>query len=109
MPRGVDQLRRQRVKWWHENPYCFYCGRLTRLPTRDWPAPREFQPDDMATIDHLRSKFHPQRHEPGGTTIRRVLACLRCNMDRAREEELAAGVEELRRRSENGHKNEKAR
>jgi hypothetical protein len=60
----------------------------------------------MATIDHLRCRFHPKRLEPTNQTCRHVLACYRCNSLRNRLTEMAQLTkDELRERAQNGHKN----
>jgi hypothetical protein len=42
-------------------------------------------PDDLATIDHLRPRTDPRRHEPNPNHEERtVLACLACNGERNR-------------------------
>ena len=65
---------------WRQNPYCYYCGVktiFTRNPTCKQP--------NMATIDHLRVRGDPDRLAPLAyqQERRRVLACRRCNVNRA--------------------------
>jgi hypothetical protein len=50
----------------------------------------------MATIDHLVSRYHPERWVTRETT--KVLACYECNSRRAREETANLPKEELYRR-----------
>ena len=57
-----------------------------------------------ATVDHLRSRLHPERKEPAYGARRLVMACLRCNEERARLEVAGLSREELHRRACNGHK-----
>lgn len=63
---------------------------------------RKVVPPNLATRDHLRSRLDPTRHEPpkgAGSERRIVLACWKCNGDRARHEQLSQPVEELWRRA----------
>lgn len=52
----------------------------------------------MATIDHLVSRYHPERWVRRDVT--KVLACYECNARRAREETESLSQEELVRRSQ---------
>src|SRR5882672_3707588 len=74
---------------------CHWCGRetiLTNIPEiHGEPNPL------MATIDHLVSRYHPQRWVRRDIT--KVLACYECNSRRAREETDALPKDELVRRS----------
>lgn len=51
------------------------------------------QPDDTATIDHLISRFFRKK----GETVAKVLACQKCNLQRARDEEKLNQVEHLKK------------
>lgn len=54
---------------------CFWCG----IPVRDFIVPeREQSPDDMATLDHSKSRWY-RAH---GEWVPKVLACYKCNTDR---------------------------
>ena len=79
-----------------ENPHCFWCGRPVVLPERDSPAQ-----DNWATIDHLRSRLHPDRHEPKQSPHERrsVLACWQCNGRRNNFEMDAVGIDVIRESS----------
>lgn len=62
------------------SPYCFWCGVLTVLAGSNYNEP------DLATVDHLYSKFHPERkakHSSRGGNVLHVLACRACNQERA--------------------------
>lgn len=60
-------------------------------------------PDDMATIDHLRSRLHPDRekHTDEPTT---VLACWKCNNQRGTAEVKGLSAAERIERSQRGHR-----
>lgn len=72
-----NKFRVQREKMWRRNPHCYYCGVKTVLP--NGKSPRAM---NEATIDHLRPRHHPARHEPANGEFRRVLACWECNNKR---------------------------
>jgi hypothetical protein len=73
------KLRKRREKLWvKENGKCYWCGCLTILPDRGEHFP--IAPDNLATIDHLRSRLQQSRQEPNhGVEERTVLACFQCN------------------------------
>jgi hypothetical protein len=71
---GKGKNGRKRARLWAENPHCHWCGVLTTLGPRC---------ETMATLDHLRPRHHPSRHEPARNGERRiVLACWKCNSTR---------------------------
>lgn len=86
-------MGRRRRKLWEANPQCHWCGVLTvidgrcnsRNPTR-------------ATLDHLRSRLDPKRGTDFDEST--VLACWKCNNERARQEDQLTPVEEKRRRAQ---------
>lgn len=95
-------LKRMRISLWKENPSCYYCHRLTVLPT-DIPNLLELQtigitPDYMATIEHLLTRYDPKRFEVGGQD-KCVLACYKCNHEKEREASKLVPKEELQKRS----------
>lgn len=94
-----NSLSRQRKRFLQEHPFCYYCGtRVVELQN----GHRGPVPDNAATIEHLRPKMHPQRNEPNRFNLyRHVLACYRCNADKAREFLATRSLEELWRRA--GH------
>lgn len=68
-----------------KDPKCHWCKRetvLTNVPEiKGMPDPL------MATIDHLVSRYHPERWvKKNPEEPRRVLACFECNQRRCREE-----------------------
>jgi hypothetical protein len=78
-----SKIRKRREKLWIEGKgKCYWCGITTVMPTRgkhENPAS-----DNLATIDHLRSRFdHLWRLEPNITNEERtVLSCWACNNTR---------------------------
>ena len=79
MYRGARQRRRLHAA----DPRCHYCGVETVLdPPVSWKATTFPQ---LATVEHLRPRTHPLRQEPMqvANERRHVLACWRCNQDRA--------------------------
>lgn len=86
--------RRFKEKLWQNNPCCHWCKRPTKLLHI---AEIQGEADPlMATIDHLVSRYHPERWVRRDTT--KVLSCYECNSKRAREETKALPREELMRR-----------
>lgn len=93
-------IKRQRAAWFREHPYCYYCGCALVLPayTRTMKA----VPANAATIEHLRPRGDPRRHEPNRFHLwRRVLACLACNGEQDRKFMAGRSLEERWRRA--GH------
>lgn len=89
--------RKLRIKLHEKDPMCYYCGKYTVLSTHKKHAK---EVPNLATLEHLRTRFDANRSEPNYTNERRiVLACKKCNQEKAREKELEVGIEELRRRS----------
>jgi 5-methylcytosine-specific restriction endonuclease McrA len=64
--------RRRRETLWHEDPRCFWCGKLTVLT--------DAKQRNAATLDHLYSRSHPKRKSSG--VAETVLACRACNIQR---------------------------
>ena len=93
---GRERRRRHRMR--ERATHCHYCGcELVFYPL----AKFERTPDNYATIEHLNSRLqYPNgRPEAWGKARSLVVACHRCNGDRATREEAALPVEELWRRS----------
>lgn len=63
---------------------CFWCREPMILVDNRGKQAKEY-PEEMATIDHLRDKFHPLRLAPCNGEKRRVLAHKACNQQRGRE------------------------
>lgn len=100
------RLQRQRFRLWQQDPRCYYCRVITILPeSLSLPRARngglKVYPNNLATLEHLRSRLHPKRLEPNPTYTeqRHVLACRKCNQETCRRDELLAGIDELRRKS----------
>lgn len=61
------------------NPHCHWCGcKVIKLKGLSGQ-----QPDNYATLDHLRHKLDPNRGRDSKEST--VLACYRCNQKRNRE------------------------
>lgn len=71
---------RLRIKLWHEDPLCYWCGKKTMLPGPGTTKLLSWH----ATVDHWFSKRHPVR---AGNAHHRVLACHGCNKRRNTEEQ----------------------
>lgn len=100
----MSARRNQVINFWKRDNRCHWCKCTTVLILRPHdmnkgvdkilPHPRE------ATIDHLRSRFHPDRHEPNpALEYRRVLACWKCNNMRGIEEQRAIPIDIIRKKS----------
>ena len=88
--------RESKLKLYQEDPRCYWCKRetiLTNIPEiQGQPNPL------MATVDHLVSRYHPERWVKREMT--KVLACYECNARRAQEETAALPRNEILRRSQ---------
>lgn len=88
--------REFKLKLWQNDPRCHWCKRETKLinvPELEGPADPL-----MATIDHLISRYNPERWVRRDQT--KVLSCYECNENRARQETLALSKEELVKRGQ---------
>ena len=66
-----------------QNGYCFWCWEPMLF---FWlPTDGANQPENLATIDHFYSRFHPKRYSPEG--LKKVLACYLCNAKRSWKEQ----------------------
>ena len=100
---SMRTLKQRRIKLWKQDPHCHWCGTLTILPPADAKPHRKNYPLNEATIDHLRSRWHPNRREPIRQGEQRlVLSCRKCNIDRAKQEEKEQGLEVLHVAAQNG-------
>lgn len=72
-----DRGLKIRARLLRADPHCFWCG-IEVVP--DQPK----QPD-FATVDHLYSRWHPERlaRHADGRSVLHVLACAACNQERA--------------------------
>lgn len=95
---GVN-IKDIRTRLWNKNPRCRYCGEFTFLPEQlEWSQVKNNPPYYMATIDHVYSRFHPQRNE-GYNEYIFELVCNCCNNYRAAWEQDKIDKEELWGRS----------
>lgn len=95
----MSSNREQRLRLWRRNPRCYYCGIYTVNINRAGNRRAKDFRDDEATLEHLHSRLNPERGQhPGKRT--HVIACRKCNLEKARQEAAALGAEELRRRSQ---------
>ena len=94
-------VKRKIALWDKQRGLCFWCGQQTVL-TVGWNRGR--QSAEIATIDHLRCKYSPDRCEPpiGPDEEMTVLACYKCNQERGKTIEMAVPLVEIRRRSGRG-------
>jgi hypothetical protein len=82
----MRDIKKHRLKLFNDaNGLCYYCKIKTEYPKgeeNDGLA-------NLATIDHMYSRFNPYRLTPNTTNEKRhVLSCLQCNQLRARLEEV---------------------
>lgn len=88
--------REFKLKLWQADPRCYWCKRVTYLlniPEIQGPAPPL-----MCTIDHLISRYHPERYVKRHQT--KVLSCYECNAKRGIEETKKLSREELVKRGQ---------
>lgn len=84
--------RKRRKRLLSENPYCHWCGK----GVFEYKVQKgNTEPDDMATLDHLRSRLHPLKRAPNGGEPLTVLSCRKCNHLRGAEEERSLELEKL--------------
>lgn len=83
MAHANKEMRRKR---WEKNPHCYWCG----IPTIWYDRNGGKQPDNAATLDHIRSRYVPMRAQQDGQWKNGiiVLACHKCNQDRCTQEQL---------------------
>lgn len=110
----MNRIKNQRKKLYEENPYCPFCEVKMILPEdvgfeeirhTDGTITHnlKYVPDNLCTIEHLYTKFDPNRTTKNTSNEkRRIICCRKCNMARGRQAELQVGIEELRRRSTEG-------
>jgi hypothetical protein len=79
----------RRVRMWKADPRCHWCGIATVLER----LPNGRVRKNLATIDHLYPRHHPER-QVGAHEV--VLACYGCNERRNRADWKARPVEEKR-------------
>jgi hypothetical protein len=92
------QNKKRKIRLWNQDPHCHWCGCLTELICDPEIKPGQVNPK-MATVDHLRTKYDPNRWtNNNGKEERTVLACFKCNNDRAAKENASRPIEDLQRR-----------
>ena len=82
MPKKTrEQKKRIRVKnLWTESPYCRRCNCLTVLKGDN------VNQINLATLEHIYSRFHPKRKVITPGEQRTTLLCWQCNQDKAQED-----------------------
>jgi len=101
---GSNIKSQLRVKLWQQvEGTCKWCGKLTFLlkPSEKFHHGKVERggrdPNLIATVDHLFSKYHPEKDSAAQDF---VLACALCNNTRQHEEAMRyVGLDELRKRS----------
>ena len=84
------------MKLWQQDSRCHWCRRETKLiNVAEIKGPAD---PLMATIDHLVSRYHPERWIKRDKT--KVLSCYECNEKRARAETKSLTKEELVKRGQ---------
>lgn len=78
------QRQQKRGLYRRQKGLCYYCQRFMRL--MKWGREYGACPHDLATIEHLDSRYSPERGQHAGE-FRKVLACWKCNNDKNREEQ----------------------
>jgi hypothetical protein len=82
-------VRKKATLFAEQNGRCHWCRGAMVMP--DPEIPPERHPHNMATIEHLRDRWHPLRSEPNNSNQRRlVAACKRCNERRGNRSNIKA-------------------
>lgn len=77
---------KRRKRLFKENPFCVYCGIKTILLPNKGRRGKKWQPNNLATIEHIYTRFDPRRRTPNVNNERRhVLACYKCNHEKGQE------------------------
>ena len=83
--RDTDQAHTRRNKLWNEDPRCRNCNVVTILPhtlIEEYGDKQSLWPKDigdrMTTIEHIHTRFDPQRKLQDGAPVT-TLFCARCN------------------------------
>jgi hypothetical protein len=99
MAKGDLKYRLRRL--WKKDPKCHWCGEPTFLILIPEGVELKIgkQHPKMATIDHLYSRYDPERKERFDGEPQTVLACHACNDRRNEEEQAAVPVEERTKRA----------
>ena len=95
---GTKALRTRRNNLFNQHPFCHWCK--CKLTHPKFVKRGDTQPDNMATIDHLRNRLDFNRTEPNTEReARTVLSCKKCNQDRGDESVKSLTKEQLWSRS----------
>lgn len=120
-PKQIRRNRRRNHLWREQEGRCYWCGcqmmhwddlhsdplkreRHIVVPHKDGIRVKR-PPRNLATIDHLRDRFHPERQVPANGDKRWVLACWLCNFLRGEARQKQRSIEELRERSDRHRSN----
>ena len=87
--------KRRREILFLRHPFCYWCGRPVKMYVH---SQHETPPPDQATLDHIRTRYNPERHMPSDKE-QTVLACWECNHKRGEEDTQNMPLEELHNRS----------
>ncbi len=77
MTEKTPTRRQQKEVLFAQNPFCHWCKRLTVIYGDNLLY--KPHPKDLATLDHLISRYHRKKGEKVG----KVLACNECNNKRS--------------------------
>lgn len=91
--KSQDHKRWQLRRLWGKDKRCHWCKLPTVLLDRSGDKKIKRRPDE-ATIDHLDPRHSPERGKHEGE-FRRVLACLKCNGERDKQQLAAMPIQEL--------------
>ena len=81
-----ERMRRKRERLYREQRgKCYWCGVMMRIGEKWRPSGRAEPTPTYATIEHLDSRLSGERGGHSGEK-RLVLACLKCNHNRASRE-----------------------
>lgn len=81
MRKRYQKQDQKRALYHRQGGLCYYCGRFMRF--MKWLSQYGRQPIDLATIEHLDSRYSADRGKRAGE-FRRVLACYECNQAKIR-------------------------
>jgi hypothetical protein len=99
----MGDSRKQKKKFYSEDPHCRKCGVLTWMPPEGFSFKKgelsKEQIDTMATIGHKYGRFDDRRYSESSENKPHRLLCHKCNQEEQLEESSKIPIEELRRRS----------
>jgi hypothetical protein len=81
MSKQSYRTKRRNALFLAQDGLCYWCGCQTIQVEM---KPRQRQPGNLATLDHLRDRTNPKRREDaqGQNDVRYVMACFDCNNGR---------------------------